>query len=167
MNWKEAFEVLRAGGAVKRPNWGGYWKVEGDTIMMHCKDGRVVDIRNPDDVMFTLENIAADDWQKCGEAIDEAKKATMSFGSALRALKDGKKVARKGWNGKGMYLWLVPESNVKKEWCHDKGLLEAFGDKDEIHCNGHIRMYCADGSITSGWLASQVDMLSEDWVVVC
>lgn len=90
----------------------------------------------------------------------------MDFGSAIRALKAGEKVAREGWNGKGMYLWLVPASYVKKEWCRDKGLLEAIGDKDGIHCNGHIRMYCADGSITSGWVPSQVDILAEDWTIV-
>ena len=90
----------------------------------------------------------------------------LDFGSAIRALKLGKKVARRGWNGKGIYLWVVPAATDKKEWCRDKGLLEAFGDKDEIQCNGHIRMYCADGSVTSGWNATQVDMLAEDWMII-
>lgn len=90
----------------------------------------------------------------------------MNFGQAIEALKEGKKVARKCWNGKGMYLWLVPASFVKKEWCRDKGLLGAIGEKDGITCNGHIRMYCADGSITSGWAPSQVDILAEDWIIV-
>ena len=37
----------------------------------------------------------------------------MDFGQAIKALKDGKKVARKGWNGKGMFLWLKPAATVK------------------------------------------------------
>lgn len=40
----------------------------------------------------------------------------MNFGKAIEALKEGKKVARKGWNGKGMYLWLMPATTVKAEW---------------------------------------------------
>ena len=40
----------------------------------------------------------------------------MNFGEALEALKNGKFVARKGWNGKGMYLWLMPAATVKAEW---------------------------------------------------
>ena len=90
----------------------------------------------------------------------------MSFAQVIEALKQGKKITRKGWNGKGMYLWLVPKSFVKKDWCHDKGLLEAIGDKEGIVCNAHIRMYCADGSITSGWVPSQVDMMADDWMIV-
>ena len=40
-----------------------------------------------------------------------------TFGEAIEALKQGKKVARKGWNGKGMYLWLKPAATIKAEWC--------------------------------------------------
>ena len=70
---------------------------------------------------------------------------------------------RNGWNGKGMYLWHVPEATVPKEWIKDKGLLEAIGENESMECLGFIRMKTADGKILSGWLASQTDMLSEDW----
>ena len=91
----------------------------------------------------------------------------MNFGEALEALKQGKKVARNGWNGKGMYLWLMPAANIKAEWCkepHLKKLAEANGG--EIEALGSIRMFTADKKILTGWLASQTDMLSEDWVIV-
>lgn len=95
----------------------------------------------------------------------------MTFGLAIEALKLGKKVARAGWNGKGMYLWLVPAAKLKAEWCrepHLKELAEANGG--EIEALGSIRMYTvnADGrrAVLTGWLASQTDMLSEDWVVI-
>lgn len=91
---------------------------------------------------------------------------TMDFGDAIRAMKRGKKVARKGWNGKGMYLWLLPEAEVKREWCRDSRLLEAMGDRDTLPCLGSIRMYTADKKVLTGWLASQTDILAEDWVVV-
>ena len=94
----------------------------------------------------------------------------MTFGLAIEALKKGKKVARKGWNGKGMYLWLLPEAKIKKEWCRDERLLECFGENEELLCLGSIRMYTHDSSgreaVLTGWLASQSDMLSEDWYIV-
>ena len=91
----------------------------------------------------------------------------MDFGDAIRALKHGKRVARIGWNGKGMYLWLLPASFVKAEWCkepHLKAIAESNGG--EIECLGSIRMFTADRNVLTGWLASQTDMLSEDWIIV-
>ena len=71
----------------------------------------------------------------------------MDFGNAIRALKDGKKVSREGWNGKGMWLALqVPDA-------HSKMSLP------------YIYMKTADDKLVP-WLASQADMLSEDWVEV-
>lgn len=90
-----------------------------------------------------------------------------TFGEALEALKQGKKVARKGWNGKGMYLWLKPAATIKAEWCKDpilKDLAEATGG--EVEALGTICMKTADGKILTGWLASQTDMLLDDWVIV-
>ena len=91
----------------------------------------------------------------------------MNFGEAIEALKQGKYVARKGWNGKGMFLWLKPAATIKAEWCKDpklKNLVEANGGELEIL--GTICMFTAQRQILSGWLASQTDMLSEDWVII-
>ncbi|MCM1142295.1 MAG: DUF2829 domain-containing protein [Muribaculum sp.] len=98
--------------------------------------------------------------------IDELSEE-MSFGQAIAALKMGRKVSRKGWNGKGMFLWLKPAATVKAEWCKDP-LLKSLAEKNggEIDALGTICMYTAHGAILSGWLASQTDMLSEDWEVV-
>lgn len=90
-----------------------------------------------------------------------------TFGEAIEALKQGKKVARKGWNGKEMYLWLKPAATIKAEWCKDpilKDIAEANGG--EVEALGTICMKTADGKILTGWLASQTDMLLEDWVIV-
>ena len=91
----------------------------------------------------------------------------MNFGEAVAALKNGKKVARAGWNGKGMFLWLKPAVTVKADWCKDpllKNLAEANGG--EVEALGTICMKTADNKVLTGWLASQTDMLSEDWMVV-
>jgi hypothetical protein len=95
----------------------------------------------------------------------------MNFGQAIEILKSGGKVSRNGWNGKGMYLFLLPAATVKTEWCRDPHLKElAEANGGEIECIGSIRMYTHNSTgryaVLTGWLASQTDMLSEDWVQV-
>ena len=96
----------------------------------------------------------------------------MDFGWAINALKAGNKVTRKGWNGKGMYLWLMPATTVKAEWCKEPVLKRLAEDNGgEIECLGTIRMYTHDSTgrkaVLTGWLASQSDMLAEDWDYAC
>ena len=95
----------------------------------------------------------------------------MNFGLAIEAAKMGKRIARRGWNGKGMFLWLKPATTVKAEYCKDemlKELVEANGG--EMLALGTICMYTHDSTgrkaILTGWLASQTDMLSDDWQIV-
>lgn len=87
---------------------------------------------------------------------------TMNFGSALQALKNGQKVAREGWNGKGMFLFLVPGSVFK---VNRAPLLGIYPEGTEINYCPHVDMKTADGKVVP-WLCSQTDMLAEDWVVV-
>ena len=96
----------------------------------------------------------------------------MDFGKALEALKNGKKVAREGWNGKGMYLYLVHGTMVDKENLRNEASQILPADEMAMHGTDvaeflpHIDMRTANGDICVGWLASQTDMLAEDWVVV-
>ena len=98
-------------------------------------------------------------------ALHEGEEGT--FGQAVESLKSGRKVARKGWNGKGMFLWLKPFTMVKSEWCKDP-MLKDIADRNggEIEALGTICMKTADNKILTGWLASQTDILSCDWVLV-
>lgn len=98
-------------------------------------------------------------------ALHEGEEGT--FGQAVESLKSGRKVARKGWNGKGMFLWLKPFAMVKSEWCKDP-MLKDIADRNggEIEALGTICMKTADNKILTGWLASQTDILSCDWVLV-
>lgn len=84
------------------------------------------------------------------------------FGGALHLLKKGHKVARSGWNGKGMFIFLVPGSVFK---VNRAPLLGIYPDGTEITYHAHIDMKTADNQIVP-WLASQTDMLAEDWVVL-
>lgn len=86
----------------------------------------------------------------------------MNFGQALEALKDGKKVSRDGWNGKGMFVFLVPGSEFK---VNRPPLLGIYTEGTDIKYHAHIDMKTADDQIVP-WLASQTDVLAEDWGVV-
>lgn len=85
----------------------------------------------------------------------------MSFGSAVSAMKDGRRVARKGWNGRGMWLILVPGSNGIRPVAGTP--YSNAGLTGEVNINPHIDMYTATGEMQPGWLASQTDMLATDW----
>lgn len=111
--------------------------------------------------------------EPCGCCCDTEKpEGHMDFGEALRALKAGLKVARAGWNGRGMYLWLKPATEVKREWCRDPYLIEAIDRNggESIAALGTICMFTHDSTgrkaVLTGWPASQSDMLCEDWYVV-
>ena len=90
----------------------------------------------------------------------------MNFGEAIEAMKNGKFATRKGWNGKNMYLWYMPPATVKSEWCkepHLKAIADDNGGK--VECLGSIRMKTADNKVLTGWLASQTDIMAEDWAI--
>lgn len=98
----------------------------------------------------------------------------MNFGQALECIKKGYRVARKGWNGKKMCIFLTRGSVVyyKDLKEHNQYALacarseEIKGENTLVRINDHIDMVAADGSLVIGWLASQTDMLSEDWEIV-
>jgi len=86
----------------------------------------------------------------------------MSFGHAIHALKAGKRVARAGWNGKGMFLFLVPGSKFKVS---RPPLLGIYEEGTEISYHGHVDLKAADGQVLP-WNASQADMLADDWMIL-
>lgn len=86
----------------------------------------------------------------------------MNFGEAITALKAGKKVARTGWNGKEMFLFLVSGSTFQ---ANRPPLLGIYPEGTKINYRPHIDMRTANGEIVP-WVASQSDVLEEDWVEV-
>jgi uncharacterized protein DUF2829 len=86
----------------------------------------------------------------------------MNFSQALDGIKEGKRVSRSGWNGKNMFVFLVNGSNFT---VNREPLLSIMGEGAEVTYCPHIDMKTADGSIVP-WLASQTDMLANDWGVV-
>ena len=117
MKFKEAFEEMKSGIPIKLPSWAGYWwwDEESQTILMYTKDGGCLDIRETQNVEYTLQNILSDEWvyadsRNCPILGGEA---TFSFGEAIKYLKRGFKVARKGWNGKKQYIQLATGISYK------------------------------------------------------
>ena len=89
------------------------------------------------------------------------KFSSMNFGNALELLKQGFKVARIGWNGKGMFLYYVPAAAYPPS---TEIANKAFGGED-VPYGAYLAMKTAQGNVVP-WLASQTDMLSDDWCVV-
>ena len=157
---------MKKGIPMKLPSWGGYWcwDPEKETIMIQCRpqdsdQGELLDIRETQRVEYTLSNVASDEWiiadeMNCpvlgGEVI-------FSFGDAIKYVKRGLKLKRKGWNGKKQYIQLATGISYK----------DASGDI--INCEhdaiGNMAIaFVGTSGVQMGWLASQADMLAEDWV---
>jgi hypothetical protein len=165
MNFAKALEALKAGKKVKLPHWKGYWVKEGDTVKMHCKDGRVLDIRETEDVFYTLGNIASDEWEVAEECDIDLNAHTFQFGEALRYLRQGKRLTRKGWNGKG--LSVVYQKAYPDGIPCNKQTAEAWGlnEGDLFKCEPYLQISTVDGSHVM-WVPSIRDVLAEDWEVV-
>lgn len=159
MYFKEALERMKSGTPMKLPSWGGYWEwdSEKETIIMHTKEGAELDIRDTQNVGYTLSNVCSPAW------IPATAENTTLFGGApafgfddvIRYLKRGAKVKRKGWNGKKQYLVLIdPYHN------------DNFVLTESENISGTLYPYIAiktDYNVISPWAASPADMLAKDW----
>lgn len=86
----------------------------------------------------------------------------LTFSQALDHIKNGVKMQRTGWNGKGMFVFLVPGSTFT---VNRPPLLGIYPEGTVVNYLPHVDMRTADGSIVP-WLASQTDILAEDWQAV-
>lgn len=129
----------------------------------------------------TIETIYTQGAMEC-ELLGEE---TGTFGQALESLKRGHLVTRKGWNGKGMFIFMRPADElhvgfvakdikslpqkVKDYYYQDcvdeNGNPIELKKDDTVKFTAYICMKAADGSIVNGWLASQSDMLANDWTI--
>ena len=127
-------------------------------------DRKVAEGWEPTEVWHGYKVIYQDGYEGWGprEIFEAAYRRTdgMSFGLALEAAKKGFRIARQGWNGKGMYVFLAEEM-----------AFHTYADISEFEVSGVKVLDClcmrtADGSICPGWLASQSDMLADDWMIL-
>lgn len=159
MEFSKAFEALKQGEKIKLSHWKGYWQFENGRVIMHCKNGEAIDLQDSKDIVYTLSNITSDDWQIVDKdyTVSELAK-TMQFGEAIRMMKQGKRVARLGWNGKRQYIELATCISYKG------------ANGDIVNCE-HAAIgnkaiaFVGTSGVQMGWLASQANMLAEDWII--
>lgn len=160
LTYAEAIEALGEGYSVRLPEWTGCWfPDENGKVCVFTRTGDILD--TPNHAHYTMR----EDWQIAD--------GSLGFDFAILAIKAGKKVARSGWNGKNMYVFMRPADNLKVDFIPSvKSLPQSVKDdlstvdKDSIHFTAYLCMKAADGTIVNGWLASQTDMLANDWTVI-
>jgi len=138
------------------PAWREFNQIDGYTICPHpcsnsCEPGYKV-----------VYEDGYESWSP-KEVFEKAYRKIngLTFGLAIEALKQGKKVARSGWNGKGMWLKMVNMQTMRA----DEDFPEVLWTDEYINLPT-IVMKTADDKLLFGWLASQTDMLAEDWMIV-
>ncbi len=166
MDLDQAIREMVQGHKVKLPEWGGYWYLPEDkrngpmpTAIMHWYD----DIH-----VFTKQgDILTTAWvDKYKERDDfELTEGKMGFDFAILALKNGKRIAREGWNGKGMWLVMFSLSHI---CIKNNGEILKSVDFYSEHCpvGDNICMKTAQNTFELGWRPTSMDMLATDWIVV-
>lgn len=165
MKFNEAEKAMRAGKKVKLPKWeNAYWYMKDGEIINHFEEGQEVPsaMLFPRDLMWVLR----EDWEIVQESESEnvCKPMTKNgnlrnFGWAIAALKMGKKVARAGWNGKKQYIQLA------------MGISYRSASGEIVNCDhdaigNRAIAFVGTSGVQMGWLASQADMLADDWYEV-
>lgn len=160
MEFKKAFELMKQGFKLKLPSWGGYWywDDEKQTIIMHTKDNIEMDIRETERVEYTTLNIVNNEWVIANEinCPQLGGESTFDFGTAISLMKRGLKVCRKGWNGKKQYIELA--SCISYKNTEDKVI-----NANHNSIGNQAIAFVGTSGVQMGWLASQADMLAEDW----
>lgn len=141
--------------------------IDSITLFIHMPTGETETITNPnvEEKLKYVEKTYNDDLvhANCKDIyIEDVYFLTASdgfdFGTAINLLKEGKKMARKGWNGKKQYIELASNISYKApEGCIVNCEHEAIGNQ--------AIAFIGTSGVQMGWLASQADMLAEDWML--
>ena len=134
--------------------------MKAQTVIMYTKDNERLDIRETQRVEYTLLNVLSDEWVPANGENCSILGGTpaFSFGDAIKYMnRAGLKVKRQGWNGKNQHIelaknisYVTPDGNIQN--C----------DHDAI---GNMAIaFVGTSGVQMGWLASQTDMLAEDWI---
>lgn len=105
------------------------------------------------------------------EAFKFLKTKKMNFGQALEYMKNGQKVCRKGWNGKNMFIVVMPELNLPPYNTQDINrkvndrTAKWIGEDTPLESQPYIAMFTAQKKWQPGWLPSQADLFANDWEV--
>ena len=169
MDFSEALKQMKNGVPMKLPSWGGYWywDPEKETIMMKCRDidsdtGKdLLDIRETQRVEYTLTNVLSDEWIPATEKNTTVLGGTPTFGfeDAIKYIKRGLKVKRQGWNGKNQCVALATHIGFELPD-------NTYVNPNHMDIGNKAIAFFGTSGVQIGWLASQADMLAEDWIFV-
>lgn len=163
MNFNDTIIAIEGGLKVRLPEWRGYWfKSENGEYTALTKEGDFVPAWKEDKGIRERT-----DWEIANG---------LDFGWAICALKAGKLVTRKGWNGKGMFVFMRPGDALPEKFIIEnvKSLPQSlkvyyknnpveWDNGGDIRFTPYLCMKNAQGEIMNGWAATQTDMLAEDW----
>lgn len=114
-------------------------------------------------VSWSPESVFLNAYQRSGQ---------LSFGHAIEFAKQGYKIARQGWNGKNMFVAYMPALKLPPYSSNEPGpkvnsrTARFIGEDTPLDCQPYFAMFNAQQQWIPGWLASQSDMLAEDWIIV-
>lgn len=165
MIWDEAFKAMKKGAKVKLPSWGGYWFWDRDqqTIMMHTKDGKDIDVRSTENPDYTFGNIGSDEWMiATGEnCLALGGMNLFSFSEALKQVKKKRKVTRLLYGSEwhlqlayGKYDFVI--GNEECNFMSDGAIIVLVreGDGEDFYKHNNK---------AEQYVPTQADMLAEDW----
>ena len=148
------------------------WELPADEAHLADEGGYLVEYQDSDHQNHP-DHAGYISWSPA-KVFNDAYRRTdgMNFGMAIEAMKNGHRVARAGWNGKDM--WIVYMTPMSLPAYNTQGTgrkvndrtANWIGEDTPLHTLGYIAMWTADKTWLPGWLASQTDMLSDDWCIV-
>jgi len=157
LDFNQALEALEKGLKVKLPEWIGYWFKKDGKILVHSRTGD------------TLETPFLDDYKNRTDW--EVTDGSRDFGGAIVALKAGKLVARKGWNGKGMFIVkqipaVIGVEIIPRMTSLPQSVKDVFIERDQpISYESQMLIINSLGRADS-WVPSSSDVLAEDWEII-
>lgn len=172
-SWAWAWDQLQNGLAVRLPSWKGYWRWynEGETIIMHCKDGSHLDIRNMEQVHYTMDNLASNDWRIAEDAETVELNVTfMPFQEAFRAMLKGDAMKRVD-SDDYLAVFVRPSDTIEGDTI-DKvksvphiAKLVGVTKAEALQFGKQLMAVASNGSIV-GFTPTDADLFAKDWVRV-
>ena len=173
MKFSEAYVMMRDQNYhIKLPDWSGYWAWENDTIMIHTKEGEILDIRDTKNTRYTFDFMMSDDWiafpMKDGSLyFPDHEIKTFDFSEACRRIMRGERISNKDWVN-GDFVYLVKESRIEAGLLRNEAAKHVgtyLHSTDIVRIEPHIdRFYNYIKAIKSSYEFSQSEIMSNDWM---
>lgn len=134
MVFKEAFTYMKSGKKITLPEWGGYWYIEDNEIMIHCKDGEQLKLRDSINIVQSIEFMTRDDWRLYVDI--PPNNVTLDFDKSMQYVDLGYKVSQISWiNSRADFdpyiVYLDMKMKVRMVEKHGLGLKDIYMPSEE------------------------------------